>query len=94
MENQDFVRFHKKMKAKERYEFVENKDYISFHKKMERVVGGTNLWRMKIKTLFASTKKWKPKSGTNSLKIKTLFGFHNFVKPKERYDFVENHKVI
>lgn len=36
------------------YEFAENKDYISFHRKMERVVGGTNL--LKIKTLLSSTK--------------------------------------
>ena len=33
-------------------------------------------------------KRWV--GGTNLLKIKTLFGFHNFVKPKKRYEFVEN----
>ena len=47
-------------------------------------------------------------SGANLLKIKTLFGFHNFVKPKERtdnfatwirdriskYEFVENTDYI
>ena len=55
------------------YDFVENQDYISFHKKMERVVGGTNLWGMKIKTLF---------------------GFHKIMKPKERYEFVENQDFV
>ena len=32
VENQDFVRFHKKM---EQYDFVENQDFIKLHKKME-----------------------------------------------------------
>ena len=67
------------MERKERYDFVENKDYISFPKKRKRVVGGTNLWGMKIKTLFGFHKIVKRKER------------YEFV---ENQDFIKLHKKM
>ena len=70
VENQDFIKLHKKNGAfKERYEFVENEnqDFIKLPKKRKLSKSGTTLWRMKIKTLFGFPKIRKPKKQVDNV---------------------------